>query len=130
MGQLVLVGLVEPQADMEDAFNEWYLGNHVEDTARAPHVKLARCYRAVKGFLGEPPSGYLAIYEVNIDDPAEAERVLGDYQRDPQAWAERQPGNGSLKVIGAGWYEEVLAFDADGSPLAETPTTDTTQEIS
>ena len=120
MPRLVLVGLVEPQADMEDAFNEWYLGNHVEDTANAPHVTLARCYRAVKGFLGDAPSGYMAIYEVSVDDPAEAERILGAYQRDPDAWADRQPSNGSLKVIGAGWYEEVLAFDAQGNPIDTT----------
>ena len=122
MPRLVLVGLVEAQADMEDAFNEWYLGNHVEDTARAPHVQLARCHRAVKGFLGDAPSGYLAIYEVDTADAAEAERILGEYQRDPDAWAERQPGNGSLRVIGAGWYEEVLAFDADGAPINQQET--------
>ena len=124
MAQLILVGLVEPQADMEEAFNEWYLGNHVEDTSRAPHVQLARCYRAVKGFLGDAPSGYLAIYEVTTDDAAEAERILGEYQRDPDAWSERQPGNGSLKVIGAGWYEEVLAFDASGNPIRSNENTE------
>ena len=34
--KLVLVGLVEPETeDHVAAFNEWYLGNHIEDIA--PH---------------------------------------------------------------------------------------------
>ena len=31
--RLVLVGMVEPETeDVIEAFNEWYIGNHVEDT--------------------------------------------------------------------------------------------------
>ena len=58
--KLVLVGLVEPQtADHVQAFKDWYLGNHIEDTYNCPNITAVRCYKAARGFLGDPPSGYL-----------------------------------------------------------------------
>lgn len=109
--KLVLVGLVEPETeDHVAAFNEWYLGNHIEDTFNCPNIKSVRCFKAVRGFLGDPPSGYLTIYEFEGEDAAEAERVLGEYQSDPNAWPKRQPSNNSMKIVGAGWYTEEIAF--------------------
>ncbi len=109
--KLILVGLVEPETeDHVAAFNEWYLGNHVEDTFNCPNIKSVRCFKAVRGFLGDPPSGYLTIYEFEGEDAAEAERVLGDYQADPKSWPKRQPNNNSMKIVGAGWYAEEVAF--------------------
>jgi hypothetical protein len=108
--KLVLMGLVQPKKDKVEAFNEWYLGNHVEDTFNCPNIKSVRCFEAVRGFLGDPPSGYLTIYEFEGEDAEAAERVLGEYQADPDAWAGRKPNNDSMEVVGAGWYHEVIAF--------------------
>ena len=108
--KLVLVGLVGPNQDQVEAFNAWYLGNHVEDTYNCPNITSVRCFKAAKGFLGDPPSPYLTIYEFTGEDAEEAERVLGEYQADPNAWPERQPNNGSMAVVGAGWYHEQLSF--------------------
>ncbi len=109
-GRLVLVGLVQPKKDRVEAFREWYLGNHVEDTYNCPNVKSVRCFEAVRGFLGDPPSGYLTIYEFEGEDAEEAERVLAKYQQDPTAWDKRMPSNDSMEIVGAGWYREELAF--------------------
>ena len=108
--KLVLVGLVQPMKDQVEAFNEWYLGNHIEDTYNCPNITSVRCFKAARGFLGDPPSGYLTIYEFTGDDAAEAERVLGEYQADPNAYPKREPNNGSMEVVGAGWYEEEMSF--------------------
>jgi hypothetical protein len=110
--KLVLVGLVQPKKDRVAAFREWYLGNHVEDTYNCPNVTSVRCFEAVRGFLGDPPSRYLTIYEFEGEDAEQAERVLGSYQADPDAWSKRQPANDSMEIVGAGWYQEVLAFPA------------------
>ena len=59
--KLVLVGLVQPFKDKIEAFNEWYLGNHVEDTYNCPNISAVRCYKATRGFLGAAPSEYLTI---------------------------------------------------------------------
>lgn len=109
--KLVLVGLVEPQSDDHvAAFREWYLGNHIEDTYNCPVIKSVRCFKAVKGFLGDPPSGFLTMYEFEGEDAEAAERALGEYQRDPDSWSRRLPSNGSMKIVGAGWYQEEVAF--------------------
>ena len=110
--RFTLIGLVEPATeDLVEAFNTWYLGNHVEDTFRAPVVTKARVLRAAKPFLDfAPPGAYVAIYEMEGESAAAVEAALLAYQQDPKGWSERAPNNGSLGVIGAGFYEEVLSF--------------------
>ena len=110
-GTLILIGLVEPKTtDLIQAFNDWYLGNHIEDTYNCPQVRSVRSFRATRGFLGDAPAEYLTIYEFDGDDAAAAEAALGAYQADPDGWAKRQPNNDSMKVVSAGWYEQVLEF--------------------
>lgn len=111
--KLVLVGLVEPEKDQQVAFNEWYLGNHVEDTYNCPVISSVRCFKVVKGFLGAPPSEYLTIYEFQGEDADAAEAALATYQADPDGWAQRQPNNNSMAVVGAGWYQEEVTFGTD-----------------
>jgi len=109
--RLVLVGLVQPKStDHIQAFNEWYLGNHVEDTYHCPNVKSVTCFKAMKGFLGDPPSGYLTIYEFEGEDAVAAEKVLNAYQADPGAYDKREPNNDSMQIVGAGWYLEEVSF--------------------
>ncbi len=111
MGKLVLIGLIEPKTDDHiQAFKDWYLGNHVEDTFNCPNVTAVRCFKSLKGFLGEPPAGYITIYEFEGDDAVAAQKVLDAYQADPKGWDKRQPNNQSMKIIGAGWYQEEIAF--------------------
>ncbi|MEN3952807.1 hypothetical protein [Iodidimonas sp. SYSU 1G8] len=111
MGKLVLIGLVEPKTqDHVQAFKDWYLDNHVEDTFNCPNVTAVRCFKALKGFLGEPPAGYITVYEFEGDDAVAAQKILDAYQADPKGWDKRQPNNQSMKIIGAGWYEEEVVF--------------------
>ena len=93
-----------------EAFNEWYLGNHVEDTYNCPNITSVRCFKAARGFMGDPPSQYLTIYEFEGRMRSRPERVLAAYQADPDGWSKRQPNNNSMAVVGAGWYHEELAF--------------------
>jgi hypothetical protein len=111
--KLVLVGLVQPMKDKVEAFNEWYLGNHVEDTYNCPNISSVRCFKATRGFMGDPPSGYLTIYEFTDDDAERAERILAEYQADPNGWEKRQPSNDSMEVVGAGWYHEEVSFGVE-----------------
>ncbi|MBT7334441.1 MAG: hypothetical protein HN856_08725 [Gammaproteobacteria bacterium] len=108
--KLVLIGLVQPEQDQEEAFRQWYLGNHVEDTFNCPSISSVRCFKAAKGFLGAPPSEYLTIYEFIGEDADAAEEALAAYQADPDGWSQRLPNNNSMAVVGAGWYHEALSF--------------------
>lgn len=109
--KLILMGLVEPKTeDLIQAFNDWYLGNHIEDTYHCPEITSVRSFKSAKGFLGGAPAAYLTIYEFRGTDADAAERALGAYQADPNGWDQRQPSNDSMKIVGAGWYEEVISF--------------------
>ena len=108
--KLILMGLIEPEADMEQAFKDWYLGNHVEDTYHCPNISSARCFKLVKGFMDASPGDYLTIYEFEGEDAEEAERILNEYQADPDSYPPRLPANDSVKVLSTGWYEEELGF--------------------
>ena len=107
--KLILMGLMQPHTeDHVAAFNEWYQGNHVEDTQTA---QISRSLDATKqngGCLGDPPAGYLTIYE--FEDAEQAEKILSAYQADPNGWAKRQPSNESMAVVGTVWYTEELSF--------------------
>lgn len=107
-----LIGLVEPASpNLVEAFNNWYLGNHIEDVSNAPTVKSARVLKAKKGFMADnAPSPYLAIYELEGENAERAEAALLAYLADPDAWQQRQPNNNSLGIIGAGIYEEIMRF--------------------
>ena len=53
--KLILMGLVEPQSeDLVEAFNQWYLGNHVEDTYNCPNVKSVQVLQGRAGLSGRP----------------------------------------------------------------------------
>ena len=81
--KLVLMGLVQAKQDSVEAFNEWYLGNHVEDTYNCPAVTSVRCFKAARGFLGDVPSQFLTIYEFEGEDAQAAEvfEAFQAYQR-------------------------------------------------
>ncbi|MBN1613625.1 MAG: hypothetical protein JW950_04070 [Deltaproteobacteria bacterium] len=112
MAKMILVGLVEPEdPGSQEAFEAWYLGNHVEDTTNCPGFLSGTVWRLERAFAGTAPAGYLTIYEVDAEDPKEAEKILGRYQRDPEAWPKRLPPNGSLKILGAGWYRLDRRFE-------------------
>jgi|GEM_PF-561619 hypothetical protein len=109
--KLVLVGMVEPETeDLIEAFNEWYIGNHVEDTYNCPKVKSVTCYKSVKEFMGDTPGGYMTIYEFEGEDAEAAQAALGAYQADPNAYPAREENNGSMKIVSSGWYLEELGF--------------------
>lgn len=124
MARFILIGLVEPPGpDQQELFDEWYLGQHVYDTALCPNFLSGTVYK-LKGAHagGETASEYLAIYEVDAESYEEAERVLNEWQRNPDAWEGRAEHNATLadaegiplRIRGSGWYAFERAFHTRG----------------
>lgn len=121
MPRFVLIGLCEPpSADKQAQFDEWFVDQHIEDTAHCPNFVRGSVFKLAGAHLGsQTVSGYLSLYEVEAPSYDEAERVLNEWQRDPNAWAGRQKhldtaakfGAMPLAVKGSGWYELIKAFD-------------------
>ncbi len=124
MPQFLLIGLCEPlDADDDDAFQEWFVNQHIEDTTMCPNFIRGRVFRLSGPHLdGETVSDYLSVYEVEADSYEEAERVLNEWQADPDAWegrahhraTARKFGRMPMKINGSGWYELLGSYDGPG----------------
>lgn len=126
MARFILIGLVEPGSDSPEdqrAFDDHYLGQHIYDTALCPNFLSGTVYKLRGGHVGiDIPSEYIAIYEVDAESYEEAERVLNEWQRDPNAWEGRAEHNRAmaeakgtpLKVKGSGWYEFECSYHTRG----------------
>ena len=124
MPKFVLIGLCEPpDTEAKAAFDEWFVGQHIEDTARCPPFIRGSVFKLAGPHLdGETISDYLSIYEVEADSYEEAERVLNEWQADPDAWegrrrhwaTARKYGGVPLSVRGSGWYELLASYEGPG----------------
>ena len=64
-------------------------------------------------------SGYISLYEVDAPSYEEAERVLNEWQADPNAWEGRKKhretgekfGGVPMNIKGSGWFELIKSFD-------------------
>ena len=121
MPRFLLIGLCEPSSEDKQAqFDEWFVDQHIEDTAHCPNFIKGSVYKLSGPHLdGETVSNYLSVYEVEAPSYDEAERVLNEWQRNPDAWEGRahhkataDKFNGMpLKVNGSGWYELIKSYD-------------------
>jgi len=128
MPRFVLIGLCEPPSgEQQAAFDEWFVDEHIEDTAKCPGFIRGSVFKLAGPHLGsEPASGYLSLYEVEAPSYEEAERTLNEWQRNDDAWpgrrkhletAQRQGGM-PLRVRGSGWYEFIQSYPGPG-PLPD-----------
>ncbi|MCB2079489.1 MAG: hypothetical protein KDE55_17565 [Novosphingobium sp.] len=59
----------EPFEGREDEFNEWYTGNHLDDICALAGFTSAQRFKVHSVSMGTKLNKYLAIYEVETDDP-------------------------------------------------------------
>jgi hypothetical protein len=119
--RFVLIGLCEPpSADQQAQFDAWFVDQHIEDTAHCPNFIRGSVFKLSGPHLdGETVSDYLSLYEVEAPSYAEAERVLNEWQANPDAWAGRKRhletaesfGAMPLSIKGSGWYELIKSFE-------------------
>ncbi len=125
MPEYLLIGLCEPLDDGDQAaFDEWFVEQHIEDTTHCPNFLRGRVYKLSGPHLNiETPSKYLSVYEVEADSYEEAERVLNEWQADPNAWPgrahhlqtmEKHGGNIPMGIRGSGWFELLGSYDGPG----------------
>ena len=115
MPQYLLIGLCEPVSpDDQAAFDEWFVDQHIEDTTHCPNFIRGRVYKLNGPHLNiDTATQYISLYEVEADSYEEAERVLNEWQADPDAWPGRPAHMATAKRLGAipmniqgsGWYE-------------------------
>ena len=73
IGKALLVVFMEPDADVEGEFNEWYNRYHVPERVSVPGFISARRYEICEG---EGAHKYLAIYELEDEGVLHSEAYL------------------------------------------------------
>ena len=83
MARGLLVALVNVKEGREEAFKQWYLDEHIDHTAKAPHFLSGNVYKNVApyGNYDSPPPQYLAFYELDTDDYEVALEGLHEFGR-------------------------------------------------
>ncbi len=73
---LLVVPTICTDPAREKEFNDWYLYTHFHDITETPGLVLAHRYRSLKPRLDEDEARYLALYEIDADDPAAVVRQI------------------------------------------------------
>lgn len=78
MAKHVLVVLSNAQDGEDEAFNKWYTETHLGDILSLPGYSAAQRFKLSETQLGttDLPYRYLALYEVEADEVADAARAL------------------------------------------------------
>lgn len=71
MAKYLLIAQSNAQPGREAEYTEWYDTHHIHDICSLSGVVSGHRYEVVPElFLGQPGSRYLAVYEIETDDPA------------------------------------------------------------
>jgi hypothetical protein len=70
MGTYILVVPSRPVAGLDQEYNRWYDEQHLADICAIPGVKSGRRFQIDAASPNKPDTDYLAIYEIETDDPA------------------------------------------------------------
>lgn len=69
MGKFKIVVLTNPTAGQEDEYNDWYTNRHLRDVVAIPGIRSAQRFKLMDAMGFEHRHRYLAIYEIESDDP-------------------------------------------------------------
>ncbi|AIT79819.1 hypothetical protein JI59_08545 [Novosphingobium pentaromativorans US6-1] len=68
----------DPKPGCEDEYNQWYNDEHIGDVLNAPGFVAARRFRIAADPNAALPHRYVAIYEMETDDP---DKVMAELTR-------------------------------------------------
>ena len=71
MGKYVMIVQSQAKPGRDDEYNQWYDSVHLAHVCAVPGVKSGRRFEAQKSTtsIGEPGLRYLAIFEIEAEDP-------------------------------------------------------------
>ncbi len=103
--RFILIGLCEPVNNDPKTlagFDEWFVNQHVEDVSHTPNFVRSRVYKLRGPHLrGATYTQYISFYEVDAPSWEQAEKVLNEWQRNPNAWPGRANHTATGKRVGS-----------------------------
>lgn len=83
MDKYIIAVQSNPTEGNEDAYNVWYNDTHLKEILQVPGFTAAQRFQVDTTTAGEAPKyRYLAIYEVESDNPAATFETLGEAAAD------------------------------------------------
>jgi hypothetical protein len=82
MGKYVMAVQSRPKEGREDEYNAWYDSTHFREICDLPGVTGGRRFRSTPISLGGPGLAYLAIFEIETDDPGAVMLEMGKRSQD------------------------------------------------
>jgi hypothetical protein len=73
---LLVVPTLCADPSRQKEFNDWYLYTHFSDILKTPGLTQAHRYRSLNPHTEPDEAGYLALYEIDADDPAAVVRQI------------------------------------------------------
>lgn len=70
MGKYLLAIPSAANAGRDDEYNQWYDTDHLHDLLAIPGVVSGKRFKADATSPNQPPQPYLALYELELDDPS------------------------------------------------------------
>jgi hypothetical protein len=77
MGKYVMVVQSRAKEGRDAEYNKWYDTTHLAQICAIPGVKSGRRFEATPISVGAPGLKYLAIYEIETDDPTSVMAEMG-----------------------------------------------------
>lgn len=71
MAKFKLIALASPVAGKEEEFHDWYQNKHLPQIIGLPGGVGAQRYKLVAKLMGSDENEWLAIYDIECDDPME-----------------------------------------------------------
>jgi|EndMetStandDraft_4_1072995.scaffolds.fasta_scaffold330069_2 hypothetical protein len=77
MAKYIMAVYSNAQPGRDADYMDWYKNIHLADICRIPGVKGGHVYEAVPASPVKPAATYLAIYDLEVDDPASVLQEMG-----------------------------------------------------
>jgi hypothetical protein len=78
MAKFKMIALTTPVPGKEDAYHEWYQKVHLPQLTSFDGIDSAQRYKLVAKMMGADDNQYLAVYDIETDDPAKLLGAIGE----------------------------------------------------
>jgi hypothetical protein len=78
MAKFKLISLTTPIAGREAEFHDWYQNTHLPELVAFAQMTGAQRYKLVAKLMGSDTNPWLAIYDIECDDPMEFLGAMGE----------------------------------------------------
>jgi hypothetical protein len=113
MKKFKLLGFTNSKDGRDAEFNDWYTNRHLADVVAVPGFVSAQRFKLKDPMGGTPPHQYLAIYEIESDEP---KAVMDELMRRSGTPAMVLSEGLDLEGASMGLYEQI-------SPVVEAAST-------